>query len=170
MTETIKAKSTANSVANEWYERCSTVAVGHYKTAESYARRHAQLSGFSAILSAIVGTSVFATLQLQPEPWIKIAVGFLSIVAAVLATLSATLNFQDKAERHRTAASKYNAVGRELEELLIPTSLDPQMLPAVRARLDALAELESLRAQDLERHSRFRCLQRFQRISVAYRY
>jgi hypothetical protein len=96
MTRPIETKTITEGTVNDWYKRSSTVAVGHYKTAERYTRRHGMLSGSSAILSAAVGTAVFATLQQQPEPWIKIGVGLLSVIAAVLATLSATLGFQEK--------------------------------------------------------------------------
>ena len=138
--ETQNSKKSPRDIATDWYERTSTVAVGHYKTAERYARGHSQLSGGSAVLSAIVGTTVFATLQQQPDLWIEIAVGISSVGAAVLSTLSITTSSQDKAEKHRIAGSRYNAVGRELEQLLSGEDIDPQSLTGVRVRLDALAE------------------------------
>lgn len=140
MQSLIDEKRDAHGLAREWYQRCATVAVGHYKTAERSSRRHAWVAGFSAALSAIVGTSVFSTLQLQPELWVKIVIGLLSIAAAVLAALSGMLNLQDKAEKHRAAASKYNAVGRELEELLIQDQIGTELLKSVRLRLDSLSQ------------------------------
>lgn len=138
-TETKTAKTIEGTIS-DWYKRSSTVAVGHYKTAERYARLNGMLSGSSAILSAAVGTAVFVTLQQQPKPWIKIMVGLVSVVVAVLATLSATLGFQEKAERHRLAGSRYNAVGRELEQLMSQPTLETTSLTNVRLRLDALAQ------------------------------
>jgi hypothetical protein len=140
MTGTNDTYQSTRTIANDWYKRSSTVAVGHYKAAERYARRHALLSAFSAVLSAVVGTAVFATLQQQPDPRIQIAVGLTSVVAAVLAVLSAGTGFQDKAEKHRIAGSKYNAVGRELEQLLTKKEIEEQSLTNVRSRLDALAQ------------------------------
>lgn len=140
MEQPAKPVKSPREVASEWYERCSTVAVGHYKTAERYAGRHAKLSGWSAILSAVVGTAVFGSLQQQPQLALKIVVGLLSLFAAVLATLSSAMSFQDKAEKHRIAGSKYNAVGRELEQMLAQTTVESSALTGIRTRLDNLAQ------------------------------
>ena len=139
MTEPEQPTDGVRRLANDWYERSATVAVGHYKTAELLARRHRLLSVWSAVLSALVGTAVFGTVQAQPDLWIKVIVGFVSVIAAVLATLAASMGYQDRAEKHRVAGSKYNAVGRALEQLRAATAIDPSQLSAVRDRLDALA-------------------------------
>lgn len=61
------------------------------------------------------------------------------MTAAVLSALQSFFSFTDKAERHRTAGARYNAVGRELEQLLAKDS-DWSALTEIRARIDALAE------------------------------
>ncbi|KAA8740377.1 SLATT domain-containing protein [Pseudomonas koreensis] len=124
----------------KWYTRCSTVAVGHYKSAEYYTKMHARLSGSAAVLSAITGTTVFATLQNQPALWLQIMLGFFSILAAVLATFSASMAYQEKAEKHRTAGSKYNSIGREFEQIGLARPITQELIHNVRSRLDALAE------------------------------
>lgn len=140
MEQFLDIEKSTRETTREWYKRSATVAVGHYKMAERYARRHTWISAISAALSAIVGTAVFATLQQQPDLWIKIAAGLLSVIAAVLATLSAVMGYQDKAEKHRGAGSKYNSVGRELEQLLAQPTIENQSLTAIRGRLDILAQ------------------------------
>jgi hypothetical protein len=46
------------------------------------------------------------------------AVWLMSIAAAILSTLLSFLNLNEKAEKHRATGAKYNAIGRELEQLL----------------------------------------------------
>lgn len=123
----------------DWYQRCATVAVGHYKTSELLSRKNRLRSGWSAGLSAIVGTAVFGTLQIQPDLWIKVLAGLMSVAAAVLATLAASSQYQDRAERHRVAGAKYNAVGRAIEQILASPEPDLAALDEIRDRLDVLA-------------------------------
>jgi hypothetical protein len=132
-------KST-KALIEEWYTRCSRVAVGHYKMADRYSKKHTRLSVSTAILSALIGTTVFTTLQNQNDSAIKITIGLLSILASILSALSAFMGYQDKAQKHRTAGSKYNSVGRELEQISIQPLTSSETLSLVRSRLDILAE------------------------------
>jgi hypothetical protein len=71
------------------------------------------------ILSAIVGTAIFASLsQTNPEGWQKIIFGLLSMLATVLTALQTHLGFSQLAELHRKSAGRYGTVRRQLEELL----------------------------------------------------
>lgn len=126
-------------LATSWYQRCATVAVGHYKTAELLNRRNRRLAGWSAGLSALVGTAVFSTVQAQPDIWLKVSAGLMSVVAAVLAALCAGSQYQDRVERHRVAGAKYNAVGRCIEQLLASSETNMATLNQIRNRLDNLA-------------------------------
>src|SRR5690349_4150260 len=103
-----------SEVATQWYDRVSIVAIGHYRAALRYSRLHHWFSLPTVVLTTIVGTSVFATLQAKPDFWWQILVGTMSIVAAILSGLQSFLSYNDKAEKHRAAGAKYNAVGREL--------------------------------------------------------
>lgn len=94
-------------------------------------------------LSTIVGTSVFASIQKQPELWVEITVGLASVLAAVLASLQTFLGYSARAEKHRVAGAKYGALGRELEVLRASDEAIPsETIEGLRKRLDALA-LES---------------------------
>ncbi len=94
----------AKIVLNEWYERSSVVAVGHYRAALRYARIHLALTIPTIILSAAVGTAVFATLQQQSCFWLQFIVGAMSVIAAILTALQSTLRYQELAEKHRGPA------------------------------------------------------------------
>ena len=127
------------TVALEWSNRVAAVAHGHYLAASRYSRLHFWLGLPTVLLATIVGTSVFAMLQKQPEVWWQITVGLMSITAAVLSALQSFLNYSDKTEKHRTAGARYNAIGRELEQLLAQedkwSSLD-----SIRNKIDQLSQ------------------------------
>jgi hypothetical protein len=98
------------------------------------------------ILSAVVGTSVFASLNTQVDTSLKIVLGLVSIISAILASLQTFYNFAGLAESHRVAGVKYKAIIRELEQILtqplkqLPEKAD--YLNDLRKRLDDL-ELEA---------------------------
>ena len=94
-------------------------------------------------LTALVGTSVFATLQSDAGPRVQITLGILSVAAAVLASLQTFLGYSERAEKHRVAGAKYGALARHLEELLA-VSGEPQAdaIEGIRGAIDSLA-LES---------------------------
>jgi len=94
------------------------------------------------VLSAVVGTSVFASLQTQVDASLKIVVGLISITSAVLASLQTFYNFASQAESHRVAGVKYKMLIRELEQVLtqplgqLPDQAD--YLNDLRKRMDDL--------------------------------
>lgn len=132
--------SDAQAVINGWYDRISVVAVGHYRAALHYSRRHSLITVPTVILSAIVGTSVFATIQQQPGFWWQFCVGAMSVMAAIMTALQSTLRYQELAEKHRSAGAKYNTLGREIEELRAFSLTSEEKFADLRIRIDALAQ------------------------------
>jgi len=109
--------STPQQVLDEWYQRVVVTQRAHYLSADHFGSKKYWLGIPAVILSTIVGTSVFATVQKQPEFWLQIAVGLASVAAALLASLQTFLGYSERAEKHRIAGAKYGALGRELEQL-----------------------------------------------------
>ncbi len=132
-------QSNPRQVLDQWYERTSVVAVGHYRAALRYSRLHFGMALPTVGLSAIVGTAVFATLQQQSSFWLQLAVGAMSVLAAILTALQSTLRYQELAEKHRGAGAKYNAIGREIELLRAYPEIDAEKVEDLRARIDSLA-------------------------------
>jgi hypothetical protein len=134
---------TLREVLDDWYERVSATQRAHYLSADHFARKSYWL-GIPVIgLTTLVGTSVFATLQKTPEPWLQITVGLASVLAAILASLQTFLGYSQRAEKHRVAGAKYGALGRELEALRASTKAESdEVIAELRKRLDAMA-LES---------------------------
>jgi hypothetical protein len=131
--------ATTNEVLTDWYQRVVVTQCAHYLSADHFGRRKYWLGIPAAALSTIVGTSVFATIANQPALWVQIAVGLLSVAAAVLAALQTFLGYAERAEKHRLAGAKYGALGRELEQLRAANSCTEDQISEVRQRLDNLA-------------------------------
>lgn len=136
------SQNDTSQVLSQWYERISIVAVGHYRAALRFSRLHFWIALPTVVLSAAVGTAVFATLQQQSAFWLQFVVGAMSVLAAILTALQSTLRYQELAEKHRDAGAKYNALGREIELMITLREADPDKINNLRVRIDSLA-LES---------------------------
>jgi hypothetical protein len=97
----------------------------------------------TAILSALVGTSVFAALNEQPGKAAQIAVGLVSILVAILASLQTFLRLAERAEKHKESAARFAALHREVDQaLVLPPTTDQELktwMDSFRERWDALA-------------------------------
>jgi hypothetical protein len=135
---------TLKDVLKNWYQDVSVRQKAHYLSADHFERKSYWLGIPVIILTTIVGTSVFATLQKQPEPWLQISVGLASVLAAVLASLQTFLGYSNRAEKHRVAEAKYGALKRELEVLLAATKVESsdKVIVELRTHIDDCA-LES---------------------------
>ena len=130
----------SSQVLDEWYERVAVTQRAHYLSADHFGARKYWLGVPAVVLSTLVGTSVFATVQKQPELWLQLSVGLASVLAALLTSLQTFLGYSERAERHRIAGAKYGALGRELEQLrALGSGSISEQLTEVRKRLDDLA-------------------------------
>jgi hypothetical protein len=132
--------ATPQQVLDDWYKRVAITQRAHYLSADYFGTRKYWLGIPAVVLSTLVGTSVFATIQKRPEVWLQIAVGLGSVAAALLASLQTFLGYSERAEKYRIAGAKYGSLGRELEQLRASgTPLSDQNMSEVRKRLDDLA-------------------------------
>ncbi|WP_157124267.1 SLATT domain-containing protein [Nocardia pseudovaccinii] len=91
-------------------------------------------------LSALVGTSIFATLRAQPEWYWVVAAGFVALLASVLAALHTFLGYSEVSKRHTEAATAFGQLKREMDILSLHLRLalpDPnQGLEQLRPLVD----------------------------------
>jgi hypothetical protein len=86
-----------------------------------------------------VGTTIFGTLDQNPNPGWKIAAGLFSLTGAVLASLQTNLGFAQTAEKHKAAGEKYRSMQRKFE------LFELKFRPAGSDKRDlAMSELEEL--------------------------
>jgi hypothetical protein len=127
------------SLLDEWRLRAAIAQEAHYSRATSLADYNIWFGVPVVALSTLVATSVFATLQEDVRIELRVVVGFVSALAAVLASLQTFLRFQERAEKHRVSAELWAAIRREIDQML---ALHPQYLAE---RSDPKKYLDDLR-------------------------
>jgi hypothetical protein len=127
----------------KWLQRARESQAAHYAMADRLARRGQWLGVPVIVITATVGTSIFVSIAADVvSAQAKVAVGCLSVVAAVLSGLQTFFKFPERAERHRVFGARYGSVRRELESLVAEgtASREPHCLGLLREKLDRLAE------------------------------
>jgi hypothetical protein len=136
-------KAVGNLLAR-WRNRARLNQDQHWEAAKRFQRLHYLVGVPAVALSAIVGTTVFATLQKQVGLRIQLLVGGISLLAAVLAVLQTFLGFSARAEQHKSVAAAYGAIRRRLETLVtLPVELRGDIAETVKLveiELDNLAK------------------------------
>src|SRR5215210_4648479 len=105
----------------EWKQRAHTDASRWITLKNSWVGYPA------AALSAIVGTSIFASfLTGEIIPWVQIGAVVLSLSAAVLSAIQAQTRsgFLQIADQHRLAAANYGNVRRKIERIRTSPEMD----------------------------------------------
>lgn len=110
-----------SSLLSNWRIRLTKAQIGHYMTAEKYLKYHNILGILLVISSAFVSFSFF---QQTTSNIFKYAVIGASFLSTILASLQTFVRPSEKAEIHRTKASKYGVLRRKLELFLSSTHSD----------------------------------------------
>ncbi|GGX34233.1 hypothetical protein GCM10010341_64670 [Streptomyces noursei] len=75
-----------------------------------------RVSGITtAMLSAVVGTTLFASLSTSGLTGVRVVAGAASLLAAALSAGQLVWNYPELASRHRDAAVRYAALRRQVE-------------------------------------------------------
>jgi hypothetical protein len=139
---------------SSWHRRVAAAEYGHRLMSDRMRTRHLALGIPVVVLTTIVGTSVFASLQRASVPTaIAAVVGSLSLLAAVLSSLQTFMRYALRSDGHRIAAIRYETLRRDMAEVLaMPREVraDPaRELDSVRGRLDRYAKESPLIGQRL---------------------
>jgi hypothetical protein len=105
----------------DWGHRANAAQHAHYFLAARLKRSNLWLGIPTVVLSAVVGTSLFATLAQEGGSFpltLRVVIGTLSVLAAVLAALQTFLRFSERSEKHVVAGDWYAAIARHIDELL----------------------------------------------------
>ena len=133
----------------DWQARARRSSEEHYALATSLARSNIRFGIPVVALTTLVGTTVFASLQRSDvNTGFRIAVGMISVLAAVLASLQTFLRFGERAEKHRAAAERWASIRREIDTRLalntranLGSLNDPQpILDRIRDKMDQTAQ------------------------------
>jgi conflict system pore-forming effector with SLATT domain len=127
------------SLLRDTHDAAAISQEAHYAIATRLAKYNIWFGVPVVALATLVGTSVFATLQKDVRTDLRILIGFVSVLAAVLASLQTFLRFQERGEKHRAAAEHWSQIRRETKQML---ALHPDYLAE---RSDPKTYLDGLR-------------------------
>lgn len=126
-----------------WLRRARESQMAHYEMANFLSRRGQWMGAPVILITAAVGTSVFASIASDAvSVKAKVVVGLLSVLATVLSSLQTFFKFPERAEKHRLFAARFGAVRRELEVFYASgtAASEPNYVGVLREKLDRLAE------------------------------
>ena len=112
------AQKDALTLLTDWTQHLRISRATHYETAKKLSNTNILIGISAIVLSAIVGTSILATVQETINTNLKIVAGLISVFAAVLGGMQTLLRLEDRAEKHRACGARYSALIREIEEVL----------------------------------------------------
>ena len=133
---------TKDELLQRWHKTIRRCQVEHEISARKYEKRNWKLGVPVVIFSAIVGASIFGTLQKSGWEWVQVIAGCLSVISVVLSSLQTFLGFGERASGHKTAADRFGELARELQQAIaggIADSEWPEFLKSVRSRWDGIA-------------------------------
>lgn len=99
----------------EWDSDLRVICHAHYDAAVMLERKNYYFGVPVIILSTFVGTSVFATIQQNPNSWAKIIFGLINFFIAIMAVLQTFFKYSSRAEQHRKFGAKYGSLLKEFE-------------------------------------------------------
>jgi hypothetical protein len=128
-----------------WLRRVAAAEAGHRLMADRMRHRYLFLGVPVVVLTTIVGTSVFASLQdAKVSTTIRVCVGSTSILAAVISSLQTFLRYGMRSEGHRVAAIRYETLRRDMAEVLAmprpARAAAERQLDSARQRMDRYAK------------------------------
>ena len=122
---THEALDKAIAQAENYRLRVHRKARAHYLAAKNENRMHQWLGIPVVVTTTIVGTAIFATLSKDPDIYLKILTGLLSVLAGVLASLQTFFKHAELSEKHKTAAASYATMVRAFDLFKLRLSQNP---------------------------------------------
>jgi hypothetical protein len=112
---------------------------GHELSAELFERKNRWLGVPATVISAVVGSSIFASLASEKTSIVLMVVtGSLSICAAVLSALQTFLRYSETAQNHKTAAGSYGTLRRKIDLFMLSANSGEFSISDAREELRAI--------------------------------
>lgn len=87
----------------------------HYAMCEKAKRSNIRLGIPTTVATAVVGTTIFATISSPDQNvWVQVGAGLLSMLATVFSALQTFLRYSEIAAQHKDAATSFEAIRHDL--------------------------------------------------------
>ena len=142
--ETTRTSDPTYRLLDEWRVRAMLALFAYNRAANRCRRWETFLGGAATILTASIGTAVFATLKSDVDFAARLIVGTASVAAAVLSAIQVFAALPGRIEQYEKAARRFGAIRREIEETqalaALGQDLSAQVLDNLRSTLDDAAD------------------------------
>jgi hypothetical protein len=132
------------TLLDEWRAMALKAAGRHSAACDRYAHLDSLYGIGSTVLTAVVGSTIFVTLQKTASETIRIIAGLVAATAAVASGIQTAAKYSQLSERYRQASRHYASVARRIDELLAdppPPSQVATVLDQLRKSLDEVGAL-----------------------------
>lgn len=113
-----------DELAQRWLSGLRILHIGHGIASERVAVYARFINVTAAILTVVVGTSLFVSATTSDEAWLRYGAAVLSTIAALLGVLQIVFNYPELASKHRQAYVEYGSLRRKLEVLRVRDGRD----------------------------------------------
>ncbi len=103
----------------EWRTMALRASDRHSAACDRYQQWDSMYGLGSTVLTAIVGSTIFVTLQKTTSETFRIIAGLVAATAAVASGIQTTAKYGQLGERYRQASRHYSTVARRIDELLV---------------------------------------------------
>lgn len=130
--------SAVERLLQDWRHMALKASGRHSAACDRYEHLDSFYGVGSTVLTAVVGSTIFVTLQKTATEWVRIVAGLVAAVAAIASGIQTAAKYGQRAERHRQASRHYASVARRIDELLAdpPVAQIAPALDQLRKSLD----------------------------------
>lgn len=136
-------------MCREWKRQIGERQTAHNKQSAVYSRRHYIIGTPSVFLSAIVSSGIFLSFQnctdgifCSANEWIRLVCGVISLCSMALTAIFVFLDYQTRAEQHKSAYSSYETLSRDIESILrMPITFRGDPIDTVKGFQDKFNDL-----------------------------
>jgi hypothetical protein len=131
------------ALLNKWRQNLLIVRDTQYTASQQLSFSNYLFGIPVVVLSAILGTSILATIEASVNTNLKLAAGIMGMLIAALAGIQTLLRFEERAEKHRKIGARCASLIREIDETLAYSEegkdIQREVVKSIRQRYDEVA-------------------------------
>jgi len=131
---------TIETLISEWSGKIDQRQRGHFVQALRFGKYHYAIGMPAVVCATVAGATLFSEVS---DARVRMAVGAIGLIAAVLSAIQTFYSHAARAEQHRTAAAQLGRVRRDVEILARFLPADTKEQEArIRAINESMAKIE----------------------------
>lgn len=112
-----------SELLTQWKNGLRIRHIAHSKALSYYSSMDRIIGLLSTLLTAVVATTIFASMNESQEKTLILIAGLISILATLASAANAFLKYGELAERHKQAVASFGSLRRELETMLMQNNI-----------------------------------------------